>query len=219
MKATAFALLCLVLAACGGGGDAGTCSAPTIQLFGDSTQALAVPDWQARYGPRIIDSARYSSGTRNLLEGTNGIGAGVVRPALPPWPQPVLAGTDFVVVNLGLVDGYTLAPATFVPVSQYKTNLRAIVAASPVPVILETPNQSTLPGRDMTLYAQAMRDVAAETGLRVIDTFACFQTMPNWQAHLDGFGAGGGAHPDAAGLQFIVDTCVAPVIDQLPCSR
>jgi lysophospholipase L1-like esterase len=95
-------------------------------------------------------------------------------------------------------------------IDQYKANLRILAKAPGATAIFQTPNPSTLPGRDMAPYAQAMREVAAEFGLRVIDVFTCFQTQPNWVERIPD-----GTHPDELGLRYIVNICAAPVIESL----
>lgn len=181
-----------------------SCSA-TLQLFGDSTldsELGASPYWIAKWGSRVSNRAVGGTNSRELIAGTDGLN--------PPWPQAVSA--KYVVVNHGLRDGYVVLPETFTPMDQYIANLRTLANAAGAEVIFQTPNPSTKAGRDMAPYAQAMRDVAAERGLRVIDVFACFQHQPNWQSRLPDQ-----THPDADGLRYIVDTCVAPVIETLTC--
>lgn len=65
--------------------------------------------------------------------------------------------------------------------------------------------------RDTTPYAQAMREVASELGLQVIDVHACFMRQANWQARLYD-----GVHPTPEGLRYIVDVCVVPELHGRP---
>lgn len=203
------ALTCAAaLTACGGGGDDQPQAAPIshelprIQLFGDSTMRTAGVFWQERWGAdKIENRAKDGTGSAKLIAGTDRRNK--------PWPQSVTA--PFYVVNHGMNDGYLYSrrndPLT---IDQYKANLRILAHAPGATAIFQTPNPSTLDGRDMAPYAQAMREVAAEFGLRLIDVFACFQTQPNWVDRIPD-----GTHPDEQGLRFIVNQCAAPVIERL----
>lgn len=207
-------LAAAVLTACGGGGSpdsaheqpAATCTAPTIQLFGDSTldEPLgAAPYWIAKWGARVTNRAVGGTNSRELRAGLDGKNL--------PWPGSVQA--DVVVINHGLRDGYTPFPAAFTPLAEYRDNLRFFAAHSAgARVIFQAPNPSTKEGRDMAPYAQAMREVAAEVGSQVIDVYACFQQQADWRARIPD-----GTHPDAEGLRYIVNVCAAPVIEALPC--
>jgi lysophospholipase L1-like esterase len=211
--------IAIALAGCGGGGDdpaleaqaapathftqAGCAS--TLQLFGDSTmdeEIGAAPHWIAKWGPRIVNRAVGGTNSSALVDGYDGLNA--------PWPASTTA--KYAVINHGLNDGYLPFPRAYTPLPEYIENLRTLASAPGAEVIFQTPVPATRNDRDMTLYAQAMRDVAAEKGLKVIDVFACFQRQPNWQARIPD-----GTHPDAEGLRYIVETCAAPVVEALPC--
>jgi peptidoglycan/LPS O-acetylase OafA/YrhL len=162
-----------------------------LQLFGDSTQVMAHPLIQARFGKNVINSARVETRSDMLLNGTDG--------ANLPWPRSVRA--DFVLINHGMNDA---RPWAHVSIEEYKRNLRRF-AEAPAQVIFETPNPSTAPGRDTTDYAQAMREVGSELNIRVIDVHTCFMRQSDWRARLYD-----GVHPDPKGLLYIVDQCVMP---------
>jgi lysophospholipase L1-like esterase len=196
-------LLSLLLAACGGGGGGtdSACTPPRIQLFGDSTMANAAPLWKEQFGARIESRAVGGSNSTELIAGEDGLNR--------PWPREVSA--PFYVVNHGLNDG-NQKPGKGITVAQYKANLRVLASAPGAEAIFQTPNPATSIYREgMGVYAQAMREVAAERGLRVVDVFACFQQQPNWRDRLPD-----GLHPDAQGYRYIVRECVAPVIEALP---
>lgn len=197
-------LLAIALTACGGGDEpqqqtAQAYEPPRIQLFGDSTMHAAAPYWVARFGTRIEDRSRGGTSSTQLLAGTDKTNK--------PWPQSVSA--PYYVVNHGLNDGY-MGLRTYISLDQYRANLRRLATAPGSVAIFMTPVPSTRPGRDMGPYAQVMREVAAEHGLRVIDAYACFQRQPDWQQRLPDM-----THPDAQGLSFVVNTCAAPVIQAL----
>lgn len=166
--------------------------APSIQFFGDSTQVMATALLLDRLGSRI--EMRAVGGTRSgmLLLGIDGMNT--------PWPGPVHAPR--VVINHGMNDA---RPWARIPIAKYKANLRRLVREAPAEVILETPNPSTYPGRDTAPYAQAMREVAAELGVQLIDVFSCFQQLPDWQNELTDQ-----VHPSEVGMLWIVDHCVVP---------
>lgn len=190
-------LLVASLSACGGGSEQ-PAEPPRIQLFGDSTMHAAAPYWVERWGSRIEDRAKGGSSSTQLIAGTDKVN--------PEWPKAVDA--PYYVVNHGLNDGWATGR---INIAQYKANLRILAKAPGATAIFMTPNPSTLVGRDMVPYARAMREVAAEFNLRLIDTYACFQRQPNWRQRLPD-----GTHPDEQGLRFVVKECAAPVIDSLP---
>lgn len=200
----------IILSACGGGGnEPATPCAPTIQLFGDSTMAPelgAGPLWIAKWGPRVTNRAVGGTNSTALRTGTDGLNA--------PWPMSVNA--DYVVINHGMRDGFIPFPQAFTPLEQYKDNLRFFRDHNGgAEVIFQTPNPSTiLPERDMAPYAAAMKEVAAEKGNKVIDVYACFQQQPNWEQRIPDK-----THPDQQGLQYVVDTCVTPVVEALTCKK
>ena len=201
----------VLLVACGGGGSSVPIEQRTLQTFGDSTQWLAEPLLAQRLGAgRLIRSAVRSTRSGDLADGISDeraaeleVDAGVPVPAAarPPWPRQV-AG-DVVIINHGINDARPWAP---VSIADYKANLRKLATAAGAIVVFETPNPSTYPGRDTAPYAQAMREVAAEAGLQVIDVHAAFVAQPLWQSMLEA----DGVHPNANGLQFIVDAVLLP---------
>ena len=207
--AVAYAIVALAcaaaLTACGGGGSEetpapeATKALPRIQLFGDSTMYTAAPYWIERWGSHIENRARSGTGSTALIHGTDKLNA--------PWPMSVSA--PYYVVNHGLNDGY-VGLKSFIGLDQYRENLRTLAKAPGATAIFMTPVPSTRPGRDMAPYANVMREVAAEHGLRVIDVYVCFQTQPEWKARIPDM-----THPDADGLRFIVNQCAAPVIESL----
>lgn len=89
----------------------------------------------------------------------------------PPWAKQI-AGTAarFVILNHGINDQWKY------PLPQYKNCLRELVRIAKSRgklVILETPNPTRDSAPDgLDLYAQGMRDVAAELGVPVIDQYS-----------------------------------------------
>lgn len=199
MRAAILAL-CLAVVGCGGGGETPEPAKPRIQLFGDSTMSTAAPYWQERWGERIENRAKGGSSSTQLITGTDKVN--------PPWPSAVSA--SYYVVNHGLNDGFIGLP-TFIDTDTYRANLRTLASAPGSRAIFMTPIPSTTPGRDMAPYAKVMVEVAAERGLQVIDTYACFKRQADWQQRIPD-----GTHPDEQGLRFIVKECAAPVIESLP---
>jgi len=205
-----------LVAACGGGGieapDAASrasvpCVSGTtqkIQLFGDSTQWLAGPYWQARWPGRVINSAVGGTKSTDLLAGIDGVNK--------PWPQSVMG--DIVVIKFGTNDATPARGQTPLPV--FKDTLRALFHGTSARVIFETPDPNTDSALrpDVYLYTQAVRDVAKELGTPLIDTDACWRAHPGWEAWLTD-----GTHASPEGRQFTVDQCVAPVMEALQCSQ
>ncbi len=164
---------------------------PALQLFGDSTQVQLYPLLRDRLGQVVANNAVGETRSDMLLGGTDGRNA--------PWPGSVQGSV--LLINHGMNDA---RPWAKVPVATYRVNLHRL-ASAPAQVIFQTPNPSTYPGRDTAPYAQAMREVATELGLRFIDVHTCFMRQPNWQARLPD-----GVHPDMLGRHWIVDECLIP---------
>jgi lysophospholipase L1-like esterase len=198
------ALTCLLLAACGGGGgggaggQTGTLAATSqttllvIELYGNSTQKPHDIDKPASYYinlPGYTVSNRGLSGTttRDLLNGYTGI---------LPWTTQMRQSSAAVVIT-----NHCLVDATLLTLTEYKDNLRAIAdAAAGKRIFFETCNPTAV--RPLApVYAQAMRDVAAEKGIYVLDV----------ELYLNGLLAGrpittmmpDGDHPSAATHEII----------------
>lgn len=88
------------------------------------------------------------------------------------------------------------------PIATFKASLRELG-----PVVFVTPVPATRPGWDTSPYAQAMREVAAESGAQVIDVRDCFQRQPNWRERLPD-----GVHADDAGRRYEVKECILPAL-------
>lgn len=132
---------------------------------------------QARYGSAAVTVESRAVGhmtAENLIEGNDGVNK--------PWPQGVPTGA-WSLVNFGINDSVRW------PIEQYKANLRILH-----PTYFETPNPTDSPIRpyeSTQAFAEAMRDVAAELHVPVIDVNAFVLAMPDWRAHL-----ADGIHPD-----------------------
>lgn len=209
MRALIILILLALLTACGGGSAAPE-SAPStpavatptnIQLFGDSTQYLAGPYWQQRYGAANVDIQAIPGTTSGqLIAGTDGAHA--------PWPASTK--TAIVVFKFGAND---CLPWFNTSVDQFKANLRVLLKGVKGVAVLETPDPTLDVSRpNEPLYTQAVRDVAAETGTLLIDTDACWRARPGGWVDLIG---GDMEHANELGRQFTVTNCVAPVIDAL----
>lgn len=177
------------------------CMGPTIQLFGDSTQWLAGPYWQKHYPGRVDNQAVPGTSTAQLLAGTDGHHA--------EWEHAPVVG-DFVVIKFGANDSLSWFNTT---PDQFKANLRELLHGIKGTPVLETPDPTLDVNRpNEPLYAQAVRDVAAEMGVALIDTDACWRARAGGWADLIGPDT---EHATEAGRAFTVETCVAPVIDRL----
>jgi lysophospholipase L1-like esterase len=208
-KIAGLMLSTLLLAGCGGGcaeaaAEGTACLRPCIQLFGDSTMAGAVSHWQEAFGLRIEGRAAGGATTTKLIAGEDRMNL--------PWPQSVDA--RYYVINHGMNDGNKKPGKGGISVEQYKANLRILAKAPHATPIFQTPNPAfSVYREDIWRYANAMRQVAAEYGIQVIDVHACFQRQPNWRERLPD-----GTHPDEQGYRYIVEHCVTPVVEKLPCA-
>ena len=212
------ASVCLQIGGCGGGGDSAAPAQPQqqpakpaapscysrVQLFGDSTVAQEAPYWQSRWPSTVISNAIGGTTSSQLRNGTDSLNM--------PWPNSVEA--KLIVIGHGTNDGTSFYPAT--PIATYKDNLRAFAAAPGVRTIFMTPLPNTDPARMDTIpaYAQAMRDVAKELGVSVIDREACWKARADWPTMLYD---GTHATPDAR--EWTVQNCAAPVIEPLLCPK
>jgi len=217
------AALCLMLAACGGGGSSGApVSAPVsqapkctplavvkIQLFGDSTQAGydSETHTDSVNAPPIVlqrlMDARFGAGKvaveSRAVWGTTTVDLVNGTDGLnKPWPGSVNA--DITVVNMGINDmrlGVTLA--------DYTANLRKIGVT-----VYETPN----PVHDVDWmrpgFPEAMRAVAAEKGAPVADVYNYVSNLPNWQTYV-----ADGVHPNAPLYALIVTNVLQPKLEPM----
>ncbi|MDQ6639557.1 MAG: GDSL-type esterase/lipase family protein [Pseudomonadota bacterium] len=178
--------ICAILSACD---DA----PPTIQFFGDSITMLEA---DALKSSILGAEIRASNGAR--------VGALILgRTSLEgPWPSEVTA--PVAVLAYGVNDSSAWHRT---PIDEYKDRYRRLVAVAPARMILATPLPTTTSERPTEAYAIAVREVAAELGLQVIDTHACFRRMPKWQQHLPD-----GVHPDSEAVMYLVDVCIVPAL-------
>ena len=216
MPTLAAVALAALLSACGGGSGPKSTSVCVpldhvrIQLFGDSTQAgydggtltLATitpaialqAALDAEFGAEVTHvTVRAVPGTNStqLLAGTDGLNQ--------PWPRSVDA--DIVVINHGIND-----LISYSDVARYQRTLRQLAVSSSARVtIFETPN--IVKGWNVGLYADAMREVAAEVGAPVADTYDYTASLPNWQTLIADW-----AHPNAELYQEITSHVVGPIV-------
>jgi lysophospholipase L1-like esterase len=224
MKSIIAIILATTLTACGGGGGS-TASAPPpqtspvvtvcaptrIQLFGDSTQygidgtdrvsrAALYPELALQkamdqaygYGKVIVSTRAVPATTStDLFNGTDGLNKS--------WPQSVDA--DIVVMNHGTNDDLKNTG-----IEQYKANLR-ILARAPAIVVFET----HIPDfhRDNG-YADAMRQVATELHMPLIDTNAYAKSMPSWDQYVPDY-----VHPNSDGYSLIARNVKMPVLTSI----
>lgn len=204
--------LAAILTACGGGGSSQAPAAQpqiqampcrSVQLFGDSTQLLAAPYWEARWPGLVTSNAVGMTKATQLLAGTDGVNK--------PWPQSVTA--DIVVIKHGTNDATPAYGET--PIESYKQTLRTLYRSTSARVVFETPDPTLAPDRpDVPLYQAAMREVARELGATLIDTDACWRARPGWEAFLYD-----GTHATPEGRQYTVEQCVAPVMAAIGCGK
>jgi lysophospholipase L1-like esterase len=222
MKSIIAVILVSTLAACGGGGGSSAgnspstapvlkqCAAIRIQLFGDSTQwgldgatkvrAAVYPElalqqaMNNRFGiGKVIVSTRAVEATTSqmLVDGTDRLNK--------PWPQSVDA--DIVVMNHGTNDDLLNTG-----VEQYKANLRAL-AKAPAIIVFET----HLPVfHRENGYAVAMREVAAQLGVPLIDSKKYAESLPNWEQYQPDY-----VHPTSDGYSLIARNAKFPVLEPI----
>lgn len=210
--------LTALLSACGGGGSTPTTAAPApavckpvrIQLFGDSTQwgldgatkarATVYPELALQqamdqaygYGKVIVSTRAVEATTStDLVNGTDRLNK--------PWPGSVDA--DIVVMNHGTNDDLKSTG-----IELYKANLR-ILARAPAVVVFET----HIPDfhRDNG-YADAMRQVATELRMPLIDTNAYAKSIANWDQYTPDY-----VHPNSDGYSLIARNVKMPVLTSI----
>lgn len=210
----------MVLIGCGGGGSDApepvACSPQTvaIQLYGDSTmrgpESVASPyrvqkvvqlAMDLRFGPGAVEvTSEAIGGTKagDLIYGTRGFYA---------WPAGVTG--HIVVDNHGVNDA---AASHRTPIETYKAQLR-IIASRPG-VTLQTPVPMNTDITDPAVgtaendsYAQAMREVAAEKGVPVIEVHRYVLGLPGWKSMLSD-----GIHPTPELYEMIARNVQAPAL-------
>lgn len=220
MKSTITLALAILLTACGGGGGSSApvtaapapsvCKPVRIQLFGDSTQwgwdsatkerAILNPtfalqqamDQRFGYGKVTVENRAVEATTSQMLiDGTDRMNK--------PWPQSVDA--DIVVINHGINDYFFKTP-----MERYKANLRAFTKA-PAIVVFET---HLPPFHDQSDYDDAMRQVAAELHMPLIDSGAYFYSIPNWEQYDPDL-----VHPTSEGYALIVRNAKMPILTSI----
>jgi len=208
------AALCLMLAACGGGGGDSPSAAPTpvvaqapkctplavvkIELTGDSTEygidGETFPYTQSPNNPTAV--------LQRLMDARFGAGAVLVEDHAVPGTradQWVSFPGDITVANYGINDMFVAT------IDEYKANLRKLDLK-----FYETPNPISYPGWNRPEYAQAMRDVAQEKGVPVIDTDAYVRGLPNWDSYL-----GDQIHPNGTLYGMIVQNVMFPKMEPM----
>lgn len=205
-------VLCAYMAACGGGGSAGTPPEPCHAAL----RVLALGDSTMRGTGDMI---------QRELDRTLGAGAAIVqnRGENGATSADLLAGTrrtpplaamladfepDVVVVNSGMGD---MRDQLGVP--GYEQRLRTISATVGERLVFQTPNpvtNATPYGSDRAVaelpgYVQAMRRVAGGTVLSDVNAYV--QTLPGWQALMKD-----GIHPGPDLHQLIVSGATVPAI-------
>lgn len=234
MKNLLIALSCAVLTACGGGGSSEPPAAPPppppsykvviVDAFGDSTmlgvgtstaptataQAVLVRD----VNPLTQVRNEAVSGTRSgqLLLGTDG--------RHQPWAMTMASSSaQIVVVNHGIndvVQGTT--------VEDYRRNLEELARGAKAAgkrMVFDTPNPGTpggsqsdrVPEDRLALFAQIMRDVAAQEGAVLCDQYKTITEagMNTLQYLPDGI------HPSPALYEFKGKTlaaCLSPLVKE-----
>lgn len=231
-------LLCAVLAACGGGGDAvepvavaasqpAAASAPQpvkaqcrdvkVNLYGDSTMQGSQHFTLDANGRSALGRYLDANSTRHVLITDLSI-PGTTSTLMvigwdgtqvgPAWPHWLDA--DVIVVNHGLNDAARVDGAT------YEANLR-IIASAGVPTVFQTPNPIPDLGQDPKGYAAIMRTVALETHNALADVYSYVIALPNWLPMI-----WDGAHPDydlyLKLASDVVGPALLPLVEAVPCN-
>lgn len=164
-------------------------AAQVIEYYGDSTiwgyrsgngEQVAVPA-PAAFADALPGGAKFSvlnegvNGTTacDLLNGTDG--------RHPPWKEQMAKSrAKYVLVNFAINDQWKSDLAT------YKSCLRALARTAKQngkQMIFETPNPTRDSGRDgLDVYVNAMREVAAQEKLPVIDQYQYLTELLNGQS-------------------------------------
>jgi lysophospholipase L1-like esterase len=144
---------------------------------------------------KVSTRAVSATSSGNLLAGTDNLNS--------PWPQSVNA--QIVVINHGINDlRYSISVAT------YRSNLQKL-AIAPARVVFQTPFPIYTLGTPSQAYAEAMRAVASERGITLIDAMAYLLPLPAWKTQyaLDGI------HATAAGYDLVAANVQFPVLSKL----
>jgi len=210
----AIAIAGLVLTACGGGGETNAPDTASIQvpqvieISGDSTahgNGATVSEWTPPYLLRaafpsivVVDTSLSGSTSSDRITGEVVRGQGT---RFKPFPNGVV-GTVYL-TNWGVNDA-----AYGTPLADYKANLRKI--GSVPGAIFMTPVPST--NVDDSPYAQAMREVAVEIGVDLIDVNAYVLGLANWRVL-----EADGTHPGDALYRMIYAQVVVPEVTRVLC--
>jgi lysophospholipase L1-like esterase len=201
----------LALAGCGGGGGGGSAQAAAdqalkvIELYGNSTQKPVDIDKPASFyidlpGYKVSNLGYTGTTTRDLINGYSGI---------LPWSTQMRQSTAVVVIT-----NHCLVDATLIPLAEYKDNLRFIAQeAVGKTIFFQTCNPTAV--RPLApAYAQAMRDVAAERGIYVLDveryltTVLAGRPIPTLMPD--------GDHPSAATHELVGEFLERELLPRLP---
>lgn len=185
---------------------------PVVACRDDRTTARVAspPDYllyqalNSKYNLAITTRSVENSTSAQLLSGGDSVNGA--------WPDDIEA--DIVVINHGMIDA-----KNGISVVDYKSNLRALrTALKPDQMVIwQTPSlvNRSLPSTDWSLtgtndvaiYAQAMREVAAEYN----DVVADAATIPNWTNYL----GTNGVYPSQQGYTVLVNTVLAPAVEKV----
>ncbi len=212
----------VTLAGCGGGGGS-TSQSPTtpgpyttkvgIGIAGDSTvygytvtngagqQANPTApqelqnELQARFGTGVtVDNWGIPGADSEVYIDPSKERVGPVHPTVD-WLTMMATTTDqIIVIQFGIND----AAFGIISPDQFKANLITMVQEAMADgkiVILETANPIAVPaGQNLPTYVEVTRTVAQELNLPLIDQYAAWTAMPNWQSYLSD-----GVHPTETG--------------------
>lgn len=184
-------------------------SYPTCRYDQTTGRVASPPDYliyqslSSKYNVSVITRSVENSTSGRLLAGSDGVNEA--------WPDNIDA--DLVIINHGMVDA-----KEGVSIEDYKNNLIAlrdalkpsqgVIWQTPAPVNRASPTTAWAPigTSDMTIYANAMKEVALLNGDLVADT----HTIANWLSYL----VHDGVHPTQAGYTKLVNDLLVPTIEK-----
>ena len=162
----------------------------TIVFIGDSITDCGRREDRAPYGDgyvslvRALVSARHPQPRLNWVN--RGISGDTVRDLAARWESDAVApGPDWLSVMIGINDVWRAfgdRPDEAVPIDEYESTLRALLAEAGCPLIIATPyliepDRADPQRARSDRYADVARRVAADLGALLVDTQALFDRL------------------------------------------